>query len=352
MAKVRAAVADHETDDAARRHRRPDRQLGPPPLAVLGCARCGRRRPRHRPGRGVTARPGRRSLRLSCDCVIGSTSPDGDPIVSAEVGDDLDVVEADRAHQFRDARALTRADLQHQPPIRPQPPRSLGDDVADLVETVGAAEQRVGRAPTRARSVRARDRRRRRTAGSTRPSPARRAARPAARRTSRLGEVERWLLPVRCPPRWPAPRRAHLTSDRSSTRRPRRSAARWRATIRSHRCRCRGRRQTIGSGCDRAQSERNLDDQLGLRPRDQHAPVDHQIEMAETPPAEHVLQRLTGRRLGRASRRGGQRRARLPARSSMPDELVAVMTQRRPRTSIAPVGGRRAPTSRPTAHAM
>ena len=39
--------------------------------------------------------------------------------------------------------------------------------------------------------------------------------------------------------------------------------------------------------------ERGLDDPLGLRPRDQHPAIDHQIESTERPHAEHVLERLT-----------------------------------------------------------
>ena len=39
--------------------------------------------------------------------------------------------------------------------------------------------------------------------------------------------------------------------------------------------------------------ERDLDDPLGLRPRDQHAGIHHEVEPAERPRAEHVLERLT-----------------------------------------------------------
>ncbi len=42
------------------------------------------------------------------------------------------------------------------------------------------------------------------------------------------------------------------------------------------------------------QPQRRLHDPLGLRPRDEHAPVDEQVELAEGPVPEHVLQRLAG----------------------------------------------------------
>ncbi len=38
--------------------------------------------------------------------------------------------------------------------------------------------------------------------------------------------------------------------------------------------------------------ERDLGDPLGLRARDEDAPVDEQVEAEEVPPPEHVLQRL------------------------------------------------------------
>ena len=39
----------------------------------------------------------------------------------------------------------------------------------------------------------------------------------------------------------------------------------------------------------------DLDDLLGLRPRDEHPPVDHEVQVPEPPAPEHVLQRLPGR---------------------------------------------------------
>ena len=49
-----------------------------------------------------------------------------------------------------------------------------------------------------------------------------------------------------------------------------------------------------GRGSDRARSMAIAGDDLGLRPGDQHPPVDGEVEVAERPPAEHVGERLTG----------------------------------------------------------
>ena len=98
--------------------------------------------------------------------------------------------------------------------------------------------------------------------------------------------------------------------------------------------------QTIGGGSDRASSSATLDHRLGLRSWDQHPPIDHQIEMAEPPPAEHVLQRLTAcvPSASMASRWATPR----SRRRSIEDvqELVTIEAQTRPRTSIAPEGDR------------
>ena len=127
--------------------------------------------------------------------------------------------------------------------------------------------------------------------------------RRAARRTTSPPRCARaWPRSRRC---WRAPRRARRRSRRSPT--PRRRGARRRARARSRPSRCRGRRRPrSGSAstsvrCRRRTRrsprrsrflERDLHDLLGLRARDQHAPVDHEVEAAERPRAEHVLQRL------------------------------------------------------------
>ena len=57
---------------------------------------------------------------------------------------------------------------------------------------------------------------------------------------------------------------------------------------------------------------------LGLRTRDEHAPVDHEVEPEEVPPAEHVLQRLAGGAPRRACRRGAGSPARSRPRARRP----------------------------------
>ena len=187
---------------------------------------------------------------------------------------------------------------------------------------VGPDDQRAARLVARDLvGQRRRLRARRRTAGSTRSSRARRAASSgSASNHEPVGERARaWPRSRRCSR---ARRRARRRSRRSPT--PRRRAARPRARARSRPNRCRGRRRPRSARRRRAQSrrrtrrsprrcrllERDLHDLLGLGPRDQHPPVDEQVEPAERPRAEHVLQRLARDRGARPSRRSRARAAR------------------------------------------
>ena len=78
----------------------------------------------------------------------------------------------------------------------------------------------------------------------------------------------------------------------------------------------------IGDETRRRKGRRQLDrdacHQLGLGPRDQHAPIDRQVERAEPPSAEHVLQRFAGAVAGDHAHRGGRPSDRWPARRGRP----------------------------------
>src|SRR5258705_7832916 len=70
-----------------------------------------------------------------------------DSVVAVEIGGDSHLVEAGPAEQFPDGRTLSRPDLQDQPTTRTNPTGCVGDQTADLVETVGTGEQRSHRLP-------------------------------------------------------------------------------------------------------------------------------------------------------------------------------------------------------------
>ena len=98
--------------------------------------------------------------------------------------------------------------------------------------------------------------------------------------------------------------------------------------------------------------ERDLHDLLGLRARDEHAPVDHEVEPAERPRAEHVLQRLAGdaaldqrpQPRERASRRRLRRRSSATRRPRSPTPPRRG-TAPRPRRSRCPRPASRRATS-------
>ena len=181
------------------------------------------------------------------------------------------------------------------------------------------------RAGTRAPRDRSAPTRARRAARSRRPRRAgRRTSRSAtyggfdttssSRPRSSLGQRVEPRARPRCGPAsprsrrcWRARRRARRRSRRSPT--PRRREARHRARARSRpsRCRCR-RRPPSGSAStsvrcrrrDRRSPRRSASSSatsttcFGLRARDEHAAVDHEVEAAKRPRAEHVLQRFAG----------------------------------------------------------
>ena len=80
-----------------------------------------------------------------------------------------------------------------------------------------------------------------------------------------------------------------------------------------------------------ASSRAALDHQLGLRPRDEHPPVDHQVEATERPVAEDVLERLTRAPAGEhrvemgEGALGGRRRAGL--RRTPPERSAGLLAQ-------------------------
>ena len=174
------------------------------------------------------------------------------------------------------------------------------DDRADRVEAVGAGEQCAGRLPVAHRRPRPAGRRRRCTAGWTR----RRRACPRSSTGSAANHEPAAKRTVAAPRPIPA-RLARATSTRVDVHvgqphlgrddRPVQRPARRPATGRSPRCPCRGRRSAADArvaGELDGQLDRHPGHLLGLRTGDQHAAVDHQVEVAEAPVPEHVLQRL------------------------------------------------------------
>ena len=99
--------------------------------------------------------------------------------------------------------------------------------------------------------------------------------------------------------------------------------------------------------------ERDLHDLLGLRTRDEHPPVDHEVEAAERPRAEHVLQRFPATRRSTSGARrasGAFGRAlvgdRRPlARPDSPTPPRRGTGPRRRRSRCPAAGEVRAPTS-------
>ena len=311
------AVADGRDRRAARRHRRPDHQHGAAPGAVLGRPRRRRRRPRDRPSRGVAARPARRPLRLTS---VSRSTGGRRRIGRARRGrgSTLDVDETRRRAAARRPRLPCRWPISStQPSAGRAASRRRSATIARIASRPSAP---ANSAPCGSHS---------RTIGSTLgivvgdvrrvgDDQVERAAqrRRAARRTT-SPDANRTLhrAPARARRGWPGPRRARRPTRRSATPSCRRAAARPPATGRSRRCRCRGRRTRSAAPASSARRcERQLDHLLGLGPRDQHPPIDHQVEVAERPPPEHVLQRLAGAARARPSRRGGAPSARSPAR--------------------------------------
>jgi hypothetical protein len=75
---------------------------------------------------------------------------------------------------------------------------------------------------------------------------------------------------------------------------------------------------TIGRSIERAWCNATSTDTLRLGPRDQHPAVHHQVEVPETPTAEHVLQRLTGGVASEHRVEVGDTSLRLPAARGPP----------------------------------
>ena len=205
--------------------------------------------------------------------------------------------------------ALALADLDHEAAVRREPRGRLAHDVLDRVETGRPGDRARRRAPT-GDLVGKHVGRRRRTAGSTRSGRARPAARRAARRTTPLARAAR-------PPRSPeagevGPRHGERVGrhvggpDVGATERQlgserQRDRARPGAEVGDHDPASVGQQRAGGA-------ERMLDHVLGLGPRDQHPPVDQQVELAEPPRSEHVLQRLARPRGERPSPRSAPSR--------------------------------------------
>ena len=200
----------------------------------------------------------------------------------------------------------------------------------------GSAPRPPAPAPARSRARRARRRRARggqEPADDVQPVRARRAARARARsRRSRARAARRpprragWRRPRRR--RSPAP--ASRSPSRKSTSSPSRSAfaratssasalASVATTSRSGRSCLQRQGDRARAGPDVAdpraarQVERRLDEVLGLRPRDQHARVDVELDRPEALAAEDVGDRLAvAPARGEAHERGARRPARAP----------------------------------------
>ena len=220
-------------------------------------------------------------------------------VATGQIGPDLGVAEAAVEGERRHGRGLTRCQLHDQ----------------------GAARARAIGAPPRTSTRRSsRPSCARRTALLTAPSPGRPAAarrrsrrragwRPRRRRHPRARRAaRRTSSPRRCGPAWrpdpgrrgwPGPRRAtpadtsvSHTSTRSrsaATERPMAPDPVPRSTATS------GRPRSATSGRRRSSSSRATPATTSVSGRrDQHPAVDQQVEGAEAPPADDVLERLAG----------------------------------------------------------
>ena len=167
------------------------------------------------------------------------------------------------------------------------------------------------------------------------------AARPAARRTSRPGPGGPGP-PARPMPAGVGPGDGQRVlgdvggPDVDQRLLGRQRQRRWRPSRCRDRPRAAGWRRWRRGGrpAGRPRRSARLDHLLGLRPGDQHPAVDEQVEVAEAPAAEHVLQRLAGAGDGPAGRRSGPGGARSPARRarswySAPSAPVTSSTMRR-----------------------
>ncbi len=175
-----------------------------------------------------------------------------------------------------------------------RPPRRQRNDVG---QPVVAGVQRAVWLPLAHRRPPPARRPRRCTAGSTPPRRASPATPPAVPRTT---SRRRTAHPPRpCPARrhWPGRHRAHPadTSVSHTSADPRGSSAASdspMAPLPVPRSATSSVLRPPGPRAARTVGDRRLGHQLGLRPRDQHPPIDQQVEGAEAPVPQHVLQRL------------------------------------------------------------
>ena len=135
-------------------------------------------------------------------------------------------------------------------------------------------------------------------------------------------QPDRRPRPARCRPGWRGPRRARRRTRRS----PRPSSGRAESSAASASAIGTRARAQVGDGraarsVARAMDQGHLDQLLGLRPRDQHPPVDEQVERPERPVAQHVLEGLAleaardhGVQAGHRSLRSPGPRGRAPSR--------------------------------------
>ena len=218
--------------------------------------------------------------------------------------------------------------------------RSRGEQGAERVEAVGAGEQRLARLPLASPRAAARASRPRRRRGGWR-GPGR-SARPSgtacrldeARPARRGRAARRWRARPRAPP---AEVSVAVTSQSGS------SSAIASAIAPEP--------VPTSSTAPRPQLQRQLDQQLGLGPRDQHPPVDRQLDVAEAlaaedvgdrlapqPPPHHLPEAPRRRRRHLRARVGDQRargRTRSPPRAAVRRRGAAISTPaaaaRRPR---------------------
>ena len=174
----------------------------------------------------------------------------------------------------------------------------------------------------------------------------RRSGRPVRRSGSSRSPLHE-ARSARSTPCRAALRRATASASRRDVgaRRPARAAARARARPRRSRCRCRRRRRRRRRRGPEAASSAAFDDQLGLRPRNQHVGRDLELQAPELAVADDVGdgsrvtrrrdQRLVARRRSRRAA-AGARRVRSCARSQ-PSTCRAsdLGVERRPRPGDA-----------------
>ena len=195
------------------------------------------------------------------------------------------------SRQLDDDGFVRRRDLDDQHPSRGQPRPGHADDRPDRVEAVIAAAQREPRLPhlDLERQVL--------VVGDVRGV--------GDHEVEAAPELRRQRVP---PPslRQPDPaRRPHASAGGVGTapRRGRRATRPWPTPWRAGSSRASAsamapdpvpRSATTSSASTGDLVERPADDLLGLRARDEHPPIDHEVEVAEPPAAEDVLERLAG----------------------------------------------------------